>query len=411
MEYLKELTRSLIQLKNLYDLPTIYIDEYFSQIAKEFDDEFNQKKIIASNYQKINNRIEILRNNCIDRVKDSYENDFKDKIDKEIKLFEMQIDQFVSNEETFKKIKESISKTENKINEYLFSNQTIVLMTNFGKEKKTFLLIIKDEYFSKETLSLLKNPANILSNEQLKMLDLNKILAKRKNLIELSLDYNLIQKLDLSYEKISSIELNAFKGLINLTELDLDCNQINIINSQVFHALSNLKRLNLFSSQILMIEDNAFFGLENLEILNLDNNSLTEINLNTFNGLSKLIKLDLSKNKINYIEDNAFQFLSNLKELYLFSNEINQINQNTFYGLTDLIELNLIDNKLFRIEKNTFDCLTNLKQLKLTKNKIQKIDEYAFERASKLEGRVLNFFFLNFQIYNNLFLRNRPEKQ
>lgn len=393
MEYLKELTRSLTQLKNLYDLPTIYIDDYFSQIAKEFDDEFNQKKIIASNYQKMNNRIEILRNNCIDRIKDSYENDFKDKIDKEIKLFEMQIDQFVSNEETFKKIKESISKTENKINEYLFSNQTIVLMTNFGKEKKTFLLIIKDEYFNKETLSLLKNPANILSNEQLKMLDLNKILAKRKNLIELSLDYNLIQKLDLSYEKISSIELNAFKGLINLTELDLDCNQINIINSQVFHALSNLKRLNLFSSQILMIEDNAFFGLENLEILNLDNNSLTEINLNTFNGLSKLIKLDLSKNKINYIEDNAFQFLSNLKELYLFSNEINQINQNTFYGLTDLIELNLIDNKLFRIEKNTFNCLTNLKQLKLTKNKIQKIDEYAFERASKLEGRVLNFFF------------------
>ena len=392
MEYLKELTRSLIQLKNLYDLPTIYIDDYFSQITKEIDDEFNQKKIIASNYQKINKRIEILRNNCIDRIKDSYENDFKDKIDKEIKLFEMQIDQFVSNEETFKKIKESINKTENKINKYLFSNQTIVLMTNFGKEKKTFLLIINDEYFSKETLSLLKNPANILSNEQLKMLDLNRILVKGKNLIELSLDYNLIQKLDLSYEKISSIELNAFKGLINLTELDLDCNQINIINSQVFDALSNLKRLNLFSSQILMIEDNAFFGLENLEILNLDNNSLTEINLNTFNGLSKLIKLDLSKNKINYIEDNSFQFLSNLKELYLFSNEINQINQNTFYGLTDLIELNLIDNKLFRIEKNTFDCLTNLKQLKLTKNKIQKIDEYAFERASKLEGIVINFF-------------------
>ena len=392
MEYLKELTRSLIQLKNLYDLPTIYIDDYFSQITKEIDDEFNQKKIIASNYQKINKRIEILRNNCIDRIKDSYENDFKDKIDKEIKLFEMQIDQFVSNEETFKKIKESINKTENKINKYLFSNQTIVLMTNFGKEKKTFLLIINDEYFSKETLSLLKNPANILSNEQLNMLDLNRILVKGKNLIELSLDYNLIQKLDLSYEKISSIELNAFKGLINLTELDLDCNQINIINSQVFDALSNLKRLNLFSSQILMIEDNAFFGLENLEILNLDNNSLTEINLNTFNGLSKLIKLDLSKNKINYIEDNSFQFLSNLKELYLFSNEINQINQNTFYGLTDLIELNLIDNKLFRIEKNTFDCLTNLKQLKLTKNKIQKIDEYAFERASKLEGIVINFF-------------------
>jgi Leucine-rich repeat (LRR) protein len=387
MEYLKELTRSLIQLKNLYDLPTIYIDNYFSQIAKEVDDEFNQKKIIGSNYQKINNRIEILRNNCIDRIKDSYENEFKDKIDKEIKLFEMQIDQFVSNEETFKKIKESISQTENKINKYLFSNQTIVLMTNFGKEKKSFLLIINDEYFSKETLSLLNNPANILSNEQLKMLDLNKTLAKGKHFIELSLEYNLIQKLDLSYEKISSIEKNAFKDLTNLTELDLDCNQINVINSQVFRDLSNLKRLNLFSSQILMIEDNAFLGLENLEILNLDNNSLTEINLNTFIGLSKLIKLDLSKNKINYVEDNSFQFLSNLKEMYLFSNEINQINKNTFYGLTDLIELNLIYNKIFRIEKNTFDCLNSLKQLKLTKNKIHKIDEFAFERASNLEGR------------------------
>ena len=164
------------------------------------------------------------------------------------------------------------------------------------------MIEIKDEYFSAETFSFLdmNTTACKLSNEVIKMLELKNELAKGNNLIELKLDFNLIQKLDLSYSKISSFEMNAFAGLeYSLTELDLDGNQINIINSKIFQTLSNLKSLNLFDSKIDIIEDNAFYGLESLERLNLDNNNITEINGLTFTGLNKLLKLVLSKNKIN----------------------------------------------------------------------------------------------------------------
>ncbi|XP_062595444.1 leucine-rich repeat-containing protein 3-like [Saccostrea cucullata] len=74
-------------------------------------------------------------------------------------------------------------------------------------------------------------------------------------------------QLDLSYNKITTIQDNAFASLYNLRELDLYGNEITTIQDNVFASLYNLRKLDLANNEITTIQDNVFASLYNLSVL------------------------------------------------------------------------------------------------------------------------------------------------
>lgn len=85
-------------------------------------------------------------------------------------------------------------------------------------------------------------------------------------------DVRTLEKLDLSENKINSIEDDAFVGLENLEELDLSFNELTYLPSSV-GKLTKLKKLNLSGNKIGSLPK-EFENLISLESLGLDNNPI-----------------------------------------------------------------------------------------------------------------------------------------
>ncbi|XP_062587593.1 leucine-rich repeat transmembrane neuronal protein 2-like [Saccostrea cucullata] len=129
---------------------------------------------------------------------------------------------------------------------------------------------------------------------------------------------------------------------------DLRWNQITNLEDNAFDGLSNLKELNLQLNQITTLEDNAFHGLSNLKTLVLSNNRITTVQDNAFAGLHNLSYLSLYRNQISAIPNNVFKELPNLKTLHIFSNNITTLDKNMFLGLPKL--------KTLSVERNPLHC-------------------------------------------------------
>ncbi|XP_076637008.1 remoulade isoform X2 [Colletes latitarsis] len=103
-------------------------------------------------------------------------------------------------------------------------------------------------------------------------------------------------QLDLSKNKIYTIEANTFKNLTNLKRLDLSQNNVTSIGEGCFNGLENLERLDLSKNQISTIDAYSFRKLTNLKRLKLNENRLTTLKEGTFSGLKSIKQLDLSNN-------------------------------------------------------------------------------------------------------------------
>jgi Leucine-rich repeat (LRR) protein len=105
---------------------------------------------------------------------------------------------------------------------------------------------------------------------------------------------------------IENVFTNGLSNLSNLYLLDISFNRLTSLEWLSSDGLRNLRQLNLKNSRIAVISLNTFVQLKNLETLNISYNLLKAIGKNTLNGLVCLQKLDLSNNQIEVIEDEAF---------------------------------------------------------------------------------------------------------
>jgi internalin A len=128
----------------------------------------------------------------------------------------------------------------------------------------------------------------------------------------------------------------AEKVLLNLTELNLEYNQI--IDISPLSALTNLTKLCLLSNQITDIS--RLSALTNLTELDLDNNQITDIT--PLSELTNLTDLDLQYNQITDIT--PLSGLTNLTWLKLEDNQI--IDITPLSSLTNLTWLHLKDNPI-----------------------------------------------------------------
>ncbi|XP_025017527.1 leucine-rich repeat-containing protein 4C-like [Tetranychus urticae] len=183
-----------------------------------------------------------------------------------------------------------------------------------------------------------------------------------------------LQRLQLHENRITSIDVNTFKGFSasdSLDALNLASNNIKEIPEKSFQSLSSLNSLALEKNRISAIHPFAFQGIEDsLEWLTLGDNILNSIPSYALQNLTRLRQLDLRGNNITIVEENSFKdFGGNLKFLYLKNNRIKIIETGAFDKLISLEWLYLDSNQLIKLSHETFyPIIDSLKVLDLHDN-------------------------------------------
>ncbi|NXS99731.1 TLR5 protein, partial [Jacana jacana] len=233
--------------------------------------------------------------------------------------------------------------------------------------------------------------------------------------------------LDLGFNKILHLDLDAFVGLPSLTVLRLFNNKLgdSILEDRYFQELVSLEELDLSGNEITKLQPHLlFYNLTVLKTLNLKFNkisNLCESNLSSFQGKHFLFfslrsnhlyktdetawakcpnpfrnitfnSLDLGENgwsteKVQYFctaikgtQINSLIFSFHTMGPGFGFNNFKDPGNNTFAGLarSDLHLLDISHGYIFALNSLIFQSLGNLEHLNLFKNKINQIQRQAF---------------------------------
>ncbi|XP_072408027.1 leucine-rich repeats and immunoglobulin-like domains protein 3 isoform X1 [Chiloscyllium punctatum] len=194
-------------------------------------------------------------------------------------------------------------------------------------------------------------------------------------------------RLDLSHNRITSINSSLFNNLHNLHEVKITHNELTEVPNFGIMA-SNITILSLSNNKIVEVRSEQLTPFRSLETLDLSNNHISE--LKTFPPL-QLRCLYINNNKITSLDPGCFDNLSNtLQILKLNRNKISAIPSKMF-KLSHLQQLELSRNKIKKVDGLTFQGLSALKSLKLQRNGISKLMDGAFWGLSNIETLQLDF--------------------
>ncbi|ELP89758.1 villidin, putative, partial [Entamoeba invadens IP1] len=175
-----------------------------------------------------------------------------------------------------------------------------------------------------------------------------------------------LEYLDLSKNTIS--QLDNVVTLLNLTKLNVNCNDIQNLPDLLFINLTRLQSLESATNQISVLSPLICF-LTSLVNLNMEHNLLETIP-DTLASCQQLTYLNLGFNKLVNIPP-TIQEMPQLKGLVLNNNKITRIPKN-IGKLTNLTLLNLAENEMKELPDYTMTC-TNLVKLYLDNNDLQKV--------------------------------------
>ncbi|CAF4135656.1 unnamed protein product [Rotaria magnacalcarata] len=123
-------------------------------------------------------------------------------------------------------------------------------------------------------------------------------------------------------------------------EIELSYNKINSLNAHAFRHLRQFKgRLILRNNHIKYLHPYAFKDLLLLKNLSLAKNSIQDLSSMHFKELNQLYELDLGYNQINELNNYTFQHLYNLQILHLNHNPLEIIHSDAFSNLTQLKQI------------------------------------------------------------------------
>ena len=163
--------------------------------------------------------------------------------------------------------------------------------------------------------------------------------------------FSKIQQFLLEENDISNIDILAKNHLgKNLIALDLSTNKISSINVLAKLNFPALNHLFLNSNQIPSIDILAKVNFPNLKELNLSSNKIPSIDIFASVKFPQLKQLDLSKNEIKSIDVLAKANFQNLEELILDQNKISSIDVLGKVKYEKLKKLKLDKNNLKSID-------------------------------------------------------------
>ena len=413
----------LDQLKLILKNPHGYLWDYFADLKREVDLEFlsknmNEQEEENEQYLEIIDAIKLFEQETYNNLsKLTLSSDvFYEEIEsiEEWQLFVSLYDPSMFILEIMK----SIDKLKFKIEKTLFLNRSIFFLKNYGNDKKTFLLILNDEYRKKfmiDDFIDIKFGNEIQLNGELKSfkiecvkyreLDINKKIINNEKIIAIilfkkisemikndhysqyviSIGIKKMEQFIFEQQKITILDSETFNGLSNLSKISLSLNRIKTINPGIFNELTRLKEIDFNSNEIQVIHPSLFNGLNNLERIIFYNNRIEQINENTFNGLISLKEIDFASNQIDEIHPKTFNGLNNLEIIDFNDNIIKEIHENTFNKLINLKEIDFSHNEIQQLNPIFFNELTKLENIDFSKNKIKEIHSSLFNGLNNLE--------------------------
>uniref|UniRef100_A0A6P7H794 Platelet glycoprotein V-like n=1 Tax=Diabrotica virgifera virgifera TaxID=50390 RepID=A0A6P7H794_DIAVI len=194
--------------------------------------------------------------------------------------------------------------------------------------------------------------------------------------------------------------------------LDLSINNIQTLDPKKYSLSSeNLEELSLSYNNITFIDVSFFQNLRKLKRLDLSNNFITSLdNAGVFQNLVHLVKLDLSFNNLKSLPDSIFNPLNKLTHLDLSYNYLNKFLTQSKEVLADklgvtsnLTHLRLDGLALKELPAGYFDNLTALKGLSLADNEFELIPTvpYTLEHLD-LSGNQFTFISAKYLNYHSL---------
>ena len=349
-------------LKLMQSHPRFYLANYFSDLKREVDLVYAFKSDEKDKYMEIINKIELAEQECY-------------------------------------QVKPLIEPDKYKIEKKLFKNQSFIFMKDYGLKRKTFLLIINDEYLTKTSFRNYKS--GDFNRESLIAYFLDKNLKEKENSIltlnVFSLDIDILNQTSIdmkkSYsfeQKITQIDQKAFDGLISLTDLNFSGNQIKILDPTIFNGLFNLKNINFNNNLIEKIDSSIFNGLTCLKTIKFGGNLIKELHESTFNGLNCLNETNFERNRIQKIHSKAFNDLINLSSIKFNNNLIKELDYDIFKGLTNLKSIDFSFNQLKELYFFLFTGLSNLQSIHFNNNQITQLHPNIFAGLKNLKHIYFN---------------------
>lgn len=186
-----------------------------------------------------------------------------------------------------------------------------------------------------------------------------------------------LHTLDLSHNRLSSVNPKWFLYITGLKELVLSFNKFTHLDSSALSGLRMLERLDVSHNFILSVHQNTFNYVHNtLTMLDLSHNHLGKIESDLFSEMVSLDMLDLSHNNLSNIPKDAFSDLYSLSKVELNSNKLTSLPEHSFYFLRSLEHLNLSSNSLAELQDGIFRSAPALKVLDLSNNRLQKLPNF-----------------------------------
>ena len=222
----------------------------------------------------------------------------------------------------------------------------------------------------------------------------------------------------LSGNLLTEISASVFRGLRNLTFLDMSSNKdLSVFELTAFSGLDNIQTIDLTGSRLTVLELNtpiltslflnslrsvflplrpgeSFHHLQSLVNLNMKESQLfwwnlwnRTANVSLFDGLLDLNHLDLSGNPLilfSTLPPGIFQQLSVLKELNLDYCDIKDLHPLVFSGLESLQKLSLKGNYIQHIHDDVLSGLGQIESINFEGNRFAYLEELMFTNNWKL---------------------------
>ncbi|KAM4690715.1 leucine-rich repeat and immunoglobulin-like domain containing-NOGO receptor-interacting protein 4 [Rhinophrynus dorsalis] len=169
--------------------------------------------------------------------------------------------------------------------------------------------------------------------------------------------------LDLSYNRIRSVQHNSFTHLQYLQELDLSHNQLSRVEPEVFSSMTSLRILMLHHNQLKLLPPRIFLGMPDLSWLDVRGNQLVILLDQTFQGLQKLKHLEAGENPLVFISPGAFLGMPQLQRLGLEKTKLSSVPSRALSALPQLSELRLGGVNIPVLQNHSFPGLPWLRVL------------------------------------------------
>lgn len=265
----------------------------------------------------------------------------------------------------------------------------VVYINLADNQLKTLPADVFDKVETIEELDLSSNAIERLPSTIFNKTSLT-ILSLRYNEISSGLDFGTqnIQKLDLSYNKITNVDNFMFDSMPGLTTLILKGNSIRKVHQAAFHPLIDLTHIDLSFNDLEQVSSLMFLTNMDLDVIRInDNPRLKKLPLEGFEcekGTFSVYYFDASNCDLSEFGDATFSTMPELTTLNLAWNNVENLGKNIFTYCRKLIELDLSNNLLSQLDDMMFFRNLALRKLNLAGNPLQNLSAKIFLSTREL---------------------------